>query len=512
MRISVIVLLVLLTAAPITSAAQSVDQLEKAIQSTSDKSEQARLYKELGDLYVSQDRLDRAAEAYLHALALGRERFSVAERVRIAVYLSWADRLKESIQELRTILAGDPKNLGARVHLARVLSWSGQLAESIEQADEVLKQSPENKEVLLIKADALQWQGHFKKAIPIYEQLIAKNGDFDARIGLSYALLSSGNRTAAEEQSRLLKPANPREERGLKKLVEAIEKATRPTLDLRYNYYSDSDENRLHRYALLYSFWAGNVALDLNFRHTNARDSIRSNRAEDLSIKAYSNVNGTIGIGAGIGFNQLANGNTSNFATGHFRVDGKISNGTVGANIAREVLSDTAELVKNRIRMTNVGLYVSQPLTDRLSLYGNYNYKDFSDGNHANDLQLVSQYAIYFNPKIAIGHRFRFLDFHKQSRSGFFDPNNYVSNRLFSSYYIEREKFYTYLDVFVGHQTFRRNGFASDDFIHGGSASLGLKPTSKLAVEVNVEGGNFAAGSASGFTYFIVGPRLLLRF
>jgi hypothetical protein len=29
---------------------------------------------------------------------------------------------------------------------------------------------------------------------------------------------------------------------------------------------------------------------------------------------------------------------------------------------------------------------------------------------------------------------------------------------------------------------------------------------------VNVEGGNFAAGSTSGFDYFIIGPRILFRF
>jgi len=33
-----------------------------------------------------------------------------------------------------------------------------------------------------------------------------------------------------------------------------------------------------------------------------------------------------------------------------------------------------------------------------------------------------------------------------------------------------------------------------------------------LAIEMNVEGGNFSAGSAAGFNYFIVGPRVLLRF
>jgi len=176
------------------------------------------------------------------------------------------------------------------------------------------------------------------------------------------------------------------------------------------------------------------------------------------------------------------------------------------------VLSDTAELIENHIGMTNAGLYISQPLTERFSVYGGYNYKSFSDGNHANDLQLTSQYAIYLAPKIMIGHRFRFLDFHNQSQSGFFDPNNYIANRAFASIFYENKLLYTYFDGFVGYETFRRNGVGSNNFIHGGTGSLGVKPMTNLAIEMNVEGGNFSAGSTSGFNYFIVGPRVLFRF
>lgn len=507
-----VALFVLLTHSSPSPAAQSVDQLRSKIDATKDPADQAKLYKELGDQYRLQDKLEDAAAAYEKALSLGRDRFSADDRVRMAIYLSWADRLQESIHELRSVLTQDPKHLAARIHLARVLSWSGQLADSIQQAGIVLEQSPDNKEALLIKADALQWQGRFGEAIPIYQKLIDSNGDFDARIGLSYALLSSGNRTSAQENARLLKAANPRQERALKKLTDAIDKEVSPKADFRYNYYKDSDSNRLDRYAFLYNFWVGNYNLEVNFRHTDARDKTRDNRAEDLSFKAYTNIDEYLAVGAGVGLNQLGNGHNSHFATGHFRVDGKVWKGTTGASVTREVLSDTAELVEKRIRMTNVGLYFSQPLTERFSLYGGYNYKDFSDGNHANDFQMVSRYAIFLSPRVAIGHRFRFLDFHKQSGGGYFDPNNYISNRLFTSFSIEKEMFYTYLDLFVGHQTFRRNRFASDDFIHGGSGSIGVRPVPNLTLEVNAEGGTFAAGSASGFNYFIVGPRILFRF
>ncbi len=507
-------LLVLLCtlASVVDSSAQTVDQLLKSAQTAPDKKTQANLYKQLGDKLAAQDQIEQAADAFSKALASGRENFSPTERVRMAIHLSWADRLKESRDELDRVLTQDPKNISARSHLARVVSWSGDLSEAVAQADLVLTDQPEHKDALLVKADALQWQGRYVEAIPIYQKLVAQHGDFDARVGLSRSLLAVGNRTAALENRNSLQAGNARQKRELAKLIDALDQEIRPTVEARYNYYRDSDQNRLNRYALAGNFWIDNYKFGINFRHTDANDPTRDNRAEDLLFRIYSRLTDQFGAGAGIGFTQLADRHTSDFLAGHIRFDGKLFAGTAGVNITREVLSDTAELIENRIRMTNVGLYISQPLTERFSVYGGYNYKGFSDGNHANDLQLTTQYAIYLAPKIMIGHRFRLLDFHKQSGSGFFDPNNYIANRAFTSVYYENKLLYTYLEGYVGYQTFRRNQVATDSFIHGGAGSVGIKPIANLAIEVNVEGGNFAAGSTAGFNYLIVGPRVLYRF
>jgi len=508
-RILFVVFLLLL---PIDIVAQTIDQLQKTIASTADPAEQSKLYKQLGDAFVAQDNLEQAAAAFSKALALGRDRFTARERVQMAIYLSWADRLQESKDELGRVLNQDAKNIAARTHLARVHSWSGELSEAIAQADIVLKDAPDHKEALLVKADALQWQGRYLDAIPIYQQLVVRDGDFDARVGLARALLAVGDRKGAMEHEQALKPANPRQKREVARLADAIARETRPVLDARYNYYRDSDRNRLNRYSLSGGFWVGNQQYGLDYRHIDASDPTRDNRANELLFKVYSRLTDRFSGGAGIGFTQLDDRHNSTFPTGHVRLDARLFAGRAGANVTREVLTDTAELIENRIRMTNVGLYLTQPLTERFSMHAGYNYKSFSDGNYANDVQLVSQYAILLAPRVLIGHRFRFLDFHKQSRSGFFDPDNYIANRAFSSLYYENRLFYTYVDGYAGYETFRRNGFASDNFIYGGAGSVGVKPISNLAIEVNVEGGNFAAGSTSGFDYFIIGPRILFRF
>jgi thioredoxin-like negative regulator of GroEL len=494
-------------------AAQSDSELLQQIQSTTDASAQAKLYKVLGDHYVTQDKFDLAADAFANALALGRDLFSATERVQMAVYLSWADRLRESERELRAVLARDPKNLHARTHLARVLSWSGELSEAVAEADKVLKESPENREALLIKADALLWKGRATEAAQIYQPLATKGNDFDARVGLAHIYLATGNRLAAEQAAAQLNASSFPQQRELDKLNTEIFKATRPTLDTRYLYYRDSDNNHYNRYIAQFGFWIRNLNLAVNYRHTDAdQDGHSRNRAEDLSLSLYSSLTETVRIGGGMGFNQLSDGKTTHFPIGHVKIDADFLNGTIGAQVTREVLSDTTQLIKSGLRVTAAGMQAAQALTDRLSVSLGYTFKTYSDGNHAHDAQLTNQYTLFFDPKISVGYRFRYLNFDRQSGSGLFDPNDYLSNRLFSSFYAQKQKYYAYAEAYIGQQSFHRNGVQADDLVYGGAASFGLTPTRHLTIEVYGEGGNLASGSAAGFTYFMVGPRIIFRF
>ena len=494
------------------AVAQDESELRRTIQSTPDPRGQAKLYKQLGDQLVRQDRIDDAAEPYIRALNLDAAGFSSAERVQMAIYLSWTNHLVEARAELANVVALEPQNIPARTHLARVLAWSGELAAAIIEADRVLAQSPQHKDALLVKADALQWQGRNAESIPIYQQIVARDDDFDARAGLARAQLAVRNRVAALESRDTLKPGTPKQQRELARLNLEIDDEIRPTLDGRYNYYSDSDQNRVDRYNLAATYWVGNQKLGMDYRHTEASDPTRANRAEDFSAKLYSRLSDVVSAGVAIGFSQVADRHTSTFPTGQLRIDAKLFDGSIGTGVTREVLSDTAELVQNRIRMTVGSFNLQQNLTDRLSVQGRYNYKSLSDGNHANELQLATQYSVYLKPRVVIGHRFRLLDFQKQTGSGYFDPNNYIANRGFTSLYFDNRTYYAYVEGYLGYETFRRNGIASDNFIHGGSGSIGIKPLENLSLEINVEGGNFAAGSASGFSYFNAGPRVVYRF
>lgn len=504
---------IVFTAALIVSISLGIADGAEATRSA-ERAEEARRHKLAGDDFVKKDEFDKAAEEYTRALELDREAFSVGDRIQIAKYLSWADRLTRAEEELRAVLALEPANRDARIHLARVLSWKGDLRDAIKEADQVLRESPENREALQIKADALQWQGNLRRAIPLYRELLDKQDSFDARLGLSQSLLAARDRVGAEEASRTLSPATGNEKNRFGRFQESFDDAFRPKLDARYARFSDSDKNRLDRYSISPSFWLGNFDLAAFFRHTEANDDQRYKRAEEFSLKAYTHVNESFGAGGSLGFAHFSRGNSSTFPTGELRLDTAVPGGRVGASVTREVLTDSAELIENRIRATFAAIQWTQHLSDRFSFAGSYRYGTLSDSNHLHDARLTSQYALWIKPKISIGHRFRYVNFQRQSRGGYFDPNDYYSNRGFVSFYMEQEQFYSFAEFFVGQQAFRRNGIASKDPVYGGSASLGVKPTRALAFEFAIEGGQLAAAASSGedYRYLIVGPRFLIRF
>jgi tetratricopeptide (TPR) repeat protein len=476
--------------------------------------EQARAFKSDGDVYVRNDDLEKAADAYIQALDLDRDAFSGDERTRMAIYLSWADRLGRAENELRAVLASEPANRDARVHLARVLSWKGDLRGAIDEADRVLEENPDHRDAWQIKADALQWRGDLRRAIPIYRALLSKQDGFDARLGLSETLLGAGNRAGAQEAAASLSPATASQKNRFGRFQESFAAAFWPSLDVRYLRFNDSDGNHLDRYALASSFWLGNFDLATSLRHTEANDDNLYKTAQEFSFKAYTHLNESLGAGGGVGFAHFGRGNSSTFPTGELRLDAAVPGGKLGASFAREVLTDSAALIANEIKATVAALQWSQSLTDRFSLTGVYRYRSFSDSNHAHEAQATSQYTLWLKPKISIGHRFRYVNYQRQSGAGYFDPNDYYSNRGFISLYVEREQFYGFADFFVGQQAFKRNGVASKDPVYGGSASLGIKPLRRLAVEFNIEGGQLASGTSAGpgYTYLILGPRLVIRF
>jgi len=474
--------------------------------------EKALLHKELGDLFAGLDNYPEAAREYVAALSLSRD-FPGAERVRMAVGISWADRLDDAVRELRAVLADEPGNVPARIHLARTLSWQGSLDEAIAEADRVLSGEPGNRDALLVKANSLRWQGKTDTAIPIYQGLLTGREDFDARIGLAYALIAQGDKKGARQNLPLLKPAYAYQERDLKRLLEEIENATNHTVAAGYTYYSDTDDNRYDRWDLSYTYQEPGWSATAQYLLSADRDPTRDNDVNSFLVGGYGRVGGRFGVGAGLGVHLVSNNDTNTIMTWRLNADADVGKGAVGVGVRKELYLDTAELVEKRIRVLAVNTYASQRLTERFSLYGGYTWRDYSDDNSSHDLTISPSYTVYAgNPVVRTGYRFRYLDFDRQSRGGYFDPDNFISHQIFVSLDWKKDRFSLFLEPYGGHQSFDRNNAHTSDFFGGINGTVSYRIVRGLVVEVNGEFGNYAVGATSGYEYYLLGTRLAYSF
>ncbi len=472
--------------------------------------EKAELHKELGDLFTGKDNYTDAASQYVAALSLTRS-FPASERLRMAVAISWADRLDDSVRELEAILADEPADAAARIHLARVLSWQGKQEQAIGQADTVLSSGPENRDALLVKANALRWKGNGREAIAIYNHILAGGDDFDTRIGLAHALIDTGDKKGAVANARQLKPSYPYQERELKGLLEEIDRTVNHTVDARYGYYSDTDDNRQNRYGVSYTYQEPGWSASAQYAHADSHDPSRHNNAHTLAAGGYYRLLSWLGIGGGGGIHIVDDSTTNTILTWRLNADAEVGRGSIGFGVRKEALTDTAELVEKRIRVLATSLSASQRLTDRIFLYGSYSYRDYSDSNHAHDAVIAPSYTLLTgNPFLRTGYRFRYLDFERQSRGGYFDPNNFMAHQIFLSLDWKRERLAVYLEPYGGFQSFDRYGDHTDDLFGGITGTVSYRLTNHFTAEVNGEFGNYAlgAGTATGFEYFLVGTRL----
>ncbi len=474
-----------------------------------DREKEAVRRKDLGDQYAAKEDYPRAADEYLAALSLFPLAFSREERLQMAIAISWADRLDDAAAVLRSILAEDPDDRDARIHLAKVLSWSNKLQEAEAEADRVLSRYPENQDALLVKANVMRWRGDARASIPVYEKALAQGENFDARIGLAYAYLDAGEKGAAKEISAPLKPAYPYQEKELARFSDALCGVRARHLGVPYSYYYDSDKNRVNRVALLYGFWAGRWESELGYWLTDAEDPVRHEKAEDLAITTHGKT-GRLDTGAGVGINRTDDGN---MVTGQARADLETAWGAVGMSASREALTDTAQLIENRITRSSGTLSLSETVSPRLLFSERFIYSGYSDGNNAEDLWLSAKYAVTLAaPKIAAGYRFRYWDFRRQSRSGYFDPEDFTSHQIFVSLYAEKNGFYASLEPYTGYQSYTRYGVKNSGTFFGAYGSAGWTMKKCTAFEIYAEGGDYAGGTVAGYDYYQIGFKLIAYF
>lgn len=506
-RLGAVIALFVVFAAPLSFAQDKAPHGQAAVAADSGE---ARLHKKEGDGLVARDEYSGAAGHYLKALELPND-FSAAEKIKMATYISWAGDIDGAIRALREALAQEPGSREARVLLARLLSWQGQLDEAIAGADGLLSEAPGDRDALLIKANSLRWKGQSAAALPIYEGLLKERDDFEVRSGYAFALLDAGDAGKARESFEKLVPIYPAQARDYKNLERALQSADlarRPTLELSASYYNDTDYNQVRRYSLAVGFPLSGMRGELRYRHTDAEDRSRDRNAESFHLSVRGKLTERVGMGAGIGGAFKGNGG---FLTGHLNAETDVKGWRTSAGLTRDMLTDTAQLIENGIRVSDLSAASSKAF-GRASLKAAFSHRRYSDDNSANDFSITPRYTLRpGNPKLDVAYRFRYLDFDRQSGGGYFDPEGFISHQGLVTLYYEKGGFYSLLEPYYGHQSFERNGISTDDFFWGGYGAVGCRSSSgRAAVELSAEGGDYAVGSAAGFKYYMVGLTLVL--
>jgi tetratricopeptide (TPR) repeat protein len=499
--------------APETDADRAAPEQRQRIGQTAGDRERAEMHKRLGDGFAERQELPQAASEYLAALSLWRE-FPAEERFRMARVLSWAGRLDESIAELDRILAADPGNRPARIHLARCLSWKGKLRRSEKEIGRVLAAHPGDREAMLVKANLLRWRGDLKRSIALYREALGGEEDFDAVTGLSYAFLSAGDVRRARAERRLLRAEYPYQEKEIAELDRALRSAARPSVDAGYAYYDDSDGNRLDKYQASLSAWASVARVGLDLRTFDARDDAgRTANARHASLGVSARLAESLGFGAAAGLLESRAGGTRRFGTGSARLHLLVPRGGVSASAAREVLTDTAELIGRSVRVSAYQVSLSQYLGRGVTADGSFGHREYSDDNRSEDLMLSARFAFDVkDPNVSAGYRFRYRDFARETGSGYFDPSNYLSHAAFLALSYDGKRVVAALEPYGGHEAFDRRGARTSHWMGGGSGSLGVKFGEGWVLEANAEGGTNSSGSVTGFDYYQAGVRVRRTF
>ena len=193
--------------------------------------------------------------------------------------------------------------------------------------------------------------------------------------------------------------------------------------------------------------------------------------------------------------------------------DARVLDGGIGVSVARKVFSDTAELIENQIRFSEIAAYFEYPLPYRSAVRASYTAKDYSDDNRSGDWQGVVRHVFDGkNPVVAAGYRIRYLDFRRDTDGGYFDPDGYLSNRGELSLDGERGRVYLHLVGFFGYQSYRRGGESFHGPFGGGEGVVGVRVTNSVALELHGDASDEAGATASGFSYYQVGCRVNARF
>ncbi len=461
--------------------------------------------KEEGDRYYREGDYKKAAEVYTKIWSQVGE-LSKEEKFRMAVAVSWGGMLKEAEAMLKDLKEKYPVDLNIRLHLARVLTWRGKNFEALKELDYILSRDPENVDALLVKGNALRWSGRPDRAIKLYEQVYAQRKDFDSGLALSYGYMELERRFEAKNIIEKLEPVYTYQSQELNEGKEVYLQKFEPQVSSGYTHYEDSDDNKVDTLNLRSVFWLNGYRLSPYYRHIWAEDNKRNKKAYEFGIELRNRLSENTLLFGSLGMSST---DSSGKLVGSVGLSIFAGRGSLNVSLNTNIMTYTAELLENRIRMTTFAISTFQNIDDNLYFNAIYQLRFFSDGNKGHFILLSPTYRLlHSNPAFRVGYRLTYSSYDKHKRMGYFDPKYYISNQVFFVFQYNKGKFYAYIEPFIGYQNYRRYGTTNNDIIGGGYASTGIKFSKNTQIAIDFEAGNYAMQTAAGWKYYQIGVAL----
>lgn len=202
-------------------------------------------YRELGDLLAEMDRHPEAIEAYRAAVSADRS-LEPELRMPIGVQLLWADRPKEAIPLLASVVENRPHDPEPKRYLALALRWSDRLREAEDLYRQILMADPGDAEARIGLAESLLWQGRFRSATGEYLRVLEdRPADPESLTGLSRARLFLDLPEEAEEVLSRVPPAS-RSAPEVRDQAARIRERLARTAEFGYRISHDSDDLTIH--------------------------------------------------------------------------------------------------------------------------------------------------------------------------------------------------------------------------------------------------------------------------
>jgi len=517
-----------------TSAAQSNEQTlnqqaYSAFRARAIAAGRARNEKIVADNLFEAGKLEQAAQSYLHALAVAPYAFYYDEKIQIAARLAKANHKSEAIGILEELLNDVGSDAPAKLEITKLLETLQPRSVSIAEVDAILKQDSGNKYALLKKADSLRQRKQFRESLPLYRRILQQGNDFDARLGLIYSLLAVGEKAGAKQEFKLLYTEDGALEEQYFELANVLNASTRPTVDLLLNHYNDSDNNKSVEHGATIKFVVGNLDWIADIREKKATsvdipDYTPINvtaMAKIYSLGATTNVTDRVIVTGKYGRTDLITSDQrTSINTGQLKADIKTGSGVLSGNVSWDALHATTASIKSATQVTNKSIELAQPLTERLKTNLAYAYKNYSDGNTANDFRASASFVVYQAlPQITLGYGFHRTDYKNPLIRGSYPsytyaaPQNLVAHQTMLTVYYESERFYVNVDLEYGREEFEKNAIKFSDQFHYNVATFGFKATRKLSFELNRESSKSAtADVADAYNETVTGARVSYLF